>query len=203
MLTPLMPDSRISRLLSGLEVPQALRALVRARESALILLGALIGVLAGLVVAAMSFAVPLFHATSFGVERGDRLSALRHLDPWIAISVPTIGGLIFGLTLWVLLRWRPGREIDPIEANACMAGARRFVAASSSRCKRCGRAVSALQSESRPAIPSSLAKSRRRSAAHSTFAAAICAFWSDVVLPAQLPAPLARHWPVRFMPSNL
>jgi CIC family chloride channel protein len=122
MLTPLMPDSRISRLLSGLEVPQALRALVRARESALILLGALIGIFAGLVVAAMSFAVTLLHATLFGVGRGDRLSALPHIDPWIAISVPTIGGLIFGLTLWVLLRWRPGREIDPIEANALHGG---------------------------------------------------------------------------------
>src|SRR5450432_3697443 len=104
MLTSLNSDSRISRLLPRFEIPPALRALVRARESGLILLGALIGALAGLIVAAMSFAVTLLHATLFGVGRGDRLSALPHIDPWIAIGVPVIGGLIFGLTLLVLQR---------------------------------------------------------------------------------------------------
>jgi len=122
MLTPLIPDSRIWRLIPRFEIPQALRALVRARESGLIVLGGLIGALAGLVVAAMSFAVTMLHTTLFGIERGDRLSALHYINPWIAITVPTVGGLFFGLTLWVLLRWRPGREIDPIEANALHGG---------------------------------------------------------------------------------
>ena len=126
MLTSSNSGSRASRLLSGLEIPQALRALVRARESGLIVLGALIGALAGLVVAAMSSGVTLMHATLFGVERGDRLSALRHIDPWVALTVPALGGLFFGLTLWALLRWRPGREIDPIEANALHGGRMSF-----------------------------------------------------------------------------
>ena len=126
MLTPLIPNTRIRRLLPGFEIPPALRALVRARESGLILLGALIGALAGLIVAAMGIAVTLLHATLFGVPHGERLSALRHIDPWIAISVPTVGGLVFGLMLWVLLRWRPGREIDPIEANALHGGRMSF-----------------------------------------------------------------------------
>jgi CIC family chloride channel protein len=122
MRTRLIPDNRIWRFLSRFEVPQGLRALVRARESGLIVLGTLVGAIAGLVVAAMSFSVTMLHMMLFGVERGERLSALSHIDPWIAISVPTIGGLVFGLTLWVLLRWRPAREVDPIEANALHGG---------------------------------------------------------------------------------
>ncbi len=126
MLSPLTSGSRFRRLLPGFEIPQALRALVRARESGLVVLGALIGALSGLVVAAMSYAVMLLHATLFGVQSGERLSALHHLDPWVAVTVPTVGGLIFGLSLWALLRWRPGREIDPIEANALHGGRMSF-----------------------------------------------------------------------------
>jgi CIC family chloride channel protein len=126
MQTPLKPENNVWRLPLGFEIPPALRALVRARESGLIALGALIGAIAGLVVAAMSMAVAMLHAVLFGVERGARLSALRHLDPWIAIGVPTVGGLIFGLALLLLLRWRPGREVDPIEANALHGGRMSF-----------------------------------------------------------------------------
>jgi CIC family chloride channel protein len=122
MPTPPNFGYRVQRLLASFEIPQVLRALVRARESGLIVLGALIGALAGLMVAAMGYGVTLLHATLFGVEHGDRLSALRHIEPWIALTVPTLGGLLFGLTLWALLRWRPGREIDPIEANALHGG---------------------------------------------------------------------------------
>ena len=50
------------RLLSYLEVPRALRALVRGREWSLIVLGAGVGAAAGLVVAAMSFGVNALHA---------------------------------------------------------------------------------------------------------------------------------------------
>src|SRR5262249_10049053 len=118
--------SRVRRLLPALEIPQSLRALVRARESGLTFLGALVGATAGLVVAAMSHGVTLLHATLFGVERGADLSALRKLDPLLAIGIPTLGGLLFGLALWALLRWRPGREIDPIEANALHGGRMSF-----------------------------------------------------------------------------
>jgi CIC family chloride channel protein len=122
-----MPTSPTSgtpsrRLFPAFEVPQVLRALVRARESALIALGALIGIVAGLVVVSMSFAVGWFHAVLFDLERGSRLSAQTHIDPWLALSVPTAGGMLFGFGLWLLLRRRPAREIDPIEANALHGG---------------------------------------------------------------------------------
>src|SRR5882762_10369258 len=108
--------------LPAFEVPSSLRALVRARESSLVILGALIGALAGLLVAAMSFAVTLLHTGLFGVPISERLSAMQSLDPYLAVLVPTFGGLAFGLALMLLARWRPAREVDPIEANALHGG---------------------------------------------------------------------------------
>src|SRR5579863_3893446 len=110
------------RLFLGLEVPRPLRTLVRARESSLAILGALAGALAGLVVAGMSFGVTLLHALLFGVPPGQRLSSLSALDPYIALLVPSLGGLMFGLAVYWLARWRPLREVDPIEANALHGG---------------------------------------------------------------------------------
>jgi CIC family chloride channel protein len=122
MLSPSKSGSRVWQLLPAIEIPQTLRALVRARESGLIVLGALIGALSGLIVAAMGSGVTLLHATLFGVEPGKRLSGLSHIAPLVALAVPMIGGLLFGVSLWALLRWRPGREVDPIEANALHGG---------------------------------------------------------------------------------
>jgi CIC family chloride channel protein len=118
MLSPLKEPPPFA----GLEVPRSLRALVRAHEWSFTLLGALIGAIAGLVVAAMSFAVTLLHAVLFGVGAGQRLSSLTALDPALALLVPTIGGLAFGAAMHALGRWRPAREIDPIEANALHGG---------------------------------------------------------------------------------
>jgi CIC family chloride channel protein len=95
---------------------------VRAREWGLILLAGAIGALAGLVVAAMSLAVTELHWLLFGVSPSERLSALTRLDPYIAVMVPLLGGLAFGLAGLAVARWRPAREVDPIEANALHGG---------------------------------------------------------------------------------
>src|SRR5215831_4852028 len=104
------------------EVPQFLRAQVRARESSLALLAAVVGAAAGLVVAAMSSCVGALHALFFAVPAGEQLSTLAALNPVAAVAVPTIGGLAFGLATLALTRRRPLREIDPIEANALHGG---------------------------------------------------------------------------------
>ena len=122
MLSPPESARPTRRLLPDFEVPRALRALVRARESSLVLLGAAMGAAAGLVVAAMGFAVSALHLLFFAVPFSQRLSALTALDPAIAIGVPAAGGLAFGLVLMMITRWRPGREVDPIEANALHGG---------------------------------------------------------------------------------
>jgi chloride channel protein, CIC family len=105
-----------------LEIPRRLRALVRARESSLIALAALVGVVGGFVVAAMGTAVDLLHEFFFQLEPGERLSGRLVLDPRLAFFVPLTGGLIFGIASEVIKRWRPEREIDPIEANALHGG---------------------------------------------------------------------------------
>jgi len=105
-----------------LEAPRRLRALVRARESGLIVLAALIGIAGGLLVALMSHAVSFLHEALFNLPHGERLSSQSVLEPLRALLVPSLGGLIFGLGLLALHRWRPGREVDPIEANALHGG---------------------------------------------------------------------------------
>jgi CIC family chloride channel protein len=120
MLSPAKPDS--GRRLPAFEIPSTLRALVRARESSMVFLGAMIGALAGLVVAGMSWGVNLMHSLLFAVPAGQRLSALPTITPAVAILVPTLGGLAFGFAVMLLARWRPVREVDPIEANALHGG---------------------------------------------------------------------------------
>jgi CIC family chloride channel protein len=108
------------------EAPRRLRAFVRAHETSLVLLAALIGIIGGLVVAAMSAAVELMHVVLFNLEMGDRLSSQFELDPLRALLVPSLGGLVLGVAFLLLLRWRPAREVDPIEANALHGGRMSF-----------------------------------------------------------------------------
>ena len=85
-------------------------------------LAALVGVIAGLVVAGMGTAVDLLHELFFDLQHGERLSARLVLNPYLALSVPLLGGVIFGAASEIIRRWRPEREIDPIEANALHGG---------------------------------------------------------------------------------
>ena len=110
------------RLQRALEIPRALRAFVRARESSLVVVAAAVGGLAGLGVVAMSFATNVLHWLFFRIPWSQRLSAADWVDPTLAITVPTVGGLLFGLGLVLVARWRPLREVDPIEANALHGG---------------------------------------------------------------------------------
>jgi CIC family chloride channel protein len=103
-------------------MPRRLRAFVRARESSLIVLAALVGAIAGLVVSAMGTGVDILHRLFFQLDSGVRLSGLLRLDPLLAISVPLAGGIVFGIARELIARWRPEREIDPIEANALHGG---------------------------------------------------------------------------------
>ena len=107
---------------SYLEAPRRLRAFVRAHETSLVVLAVLIGVIGGLVVTAMSGLVSVLHAVLFNLPLGDRLSSQPSIDPLRALLVPSVGGLVLGIAFLLLLRIRPAREIDPIEANALYGG---------------------------------------------------------------------------------
>ena len=109
-----------------LEAPRRLRAFVRAHETSLVVLAALVGTIGGLVVAAMGAAVAGLHMLLFNLEMGDRLSSQLRIEPLRALLVPSLGGLLLGVAFLLLQRWRPAREIDPIEANALHGGRMSF-----------------------------------------------------------------------------
>ena len=109
-----------------IEAPRRLRAFVRAHETSLVVLAALVGVIGGLVVAAMSAAVEGMHVLLFNIEIGERLSSQFAIAPLRALLVPSLGGLLLGVAFLVLQRFRPAREIDPIEANALHGGRMSF-----------------------------------------------------------------------------
>jgi chloride channel protein, CIC family len=115
-------DPVIDAVISKLEIPRRVRAAVRARESSLVALAAIVGAIAGLVVTAMGAGVDTLHRVLFHLDSGVRLSGLLQLDPMVAISVPLLGGLAFGMARELIAYWRPEREIDPIEANALHGG---------------------------------------------------------------------------------
>jgi CIC family chloride channel protein len=109
-----------------LEAPRRLRAFVRAHETSLVLLAALVGTIGGLVVVAMSFAVAGLHALLFNIDIEERLSSQYSIEPLRALLVPSLGGLLLGVAFLLLQRVRPAREIDPIEANALHGGRMSF-----------------------------------------------------------------------------
>ena len=109
-----------------LEAPRRLRAFVRAHETSLVILAALVGVAGGLVVAAMSAVVELLHVVLFDLDNGQRLSSQLRIEPLRALLVPTLGGFLLGLAFLIIARWRPAREVDPIEANALHGGRMSF-----------------------------------------------------------------------------
>jgi CIC family chloride channel protein len=109
-----------------LEAPRRLRAFVRAHETNLVVLAALVGIIGGLVVAAMSAAVQGLHVILFNIDMDERLSSQFSVEPLRALLIPSLGGLALGIAFLLLLRWRPAREIDPIEADALHGGRMSF-----------------------------------------------------------------------------
>src|SRR5260221_5587078 len=109
-----------------LEAPRRLRAFVRANESSLVVLGVLTGGTGGLLVGAMSNADEALHVLLSNLQMGKRLSSQFRIEPLRALLVPSLGGLLLGMAFLLLQRWRPGREIDPIEANALHGGRMSF-----------------------------------------------------------------------------
>ena len=85
------------------------------------MLAAIVGLVAGVVVAGMSEAVGLMHLVFFGLDPGERLSGRGSLNPVYAFLTPCLGGLLFGLGTAYVTRKR-GTEVDPIEANALHGG---------------------------------------------------------------------------------
>jgi CIC family chloride channel protein len=105
-----------------LHAPQTLRALVRADEIWLVMLAALVGLAAGLMVAGINETTLLLHRVLFDLPNGDRLSGQIDIESWRLVGVPAAGGLLLGLLGLLITRYWPRRAVDPIEANALFGG---------------------------------------------------------------------------------
>jgi CIC family chloride channel protein len=99
-----------------------LRAVVRSSELSLVVVAVVVGVLAGLGVAAMSELVDVAHVVIYGIPFDVRLSAAARVAPAAAFAALPLGGLAVGL----IEAWRRARKlrrpVDPIEANALRGG---------------------------------------------------------------------------------
>ncbi len=99
------------------------RALVRSSELALVVIAALVGGAAGVIVMLMSRAVQWTHVILFGIDLNERLSGVAHIAPVDLLVWPTAGGVLIGLSLWLSARLGRPPAVDPIEANALRGGA--------------------------------------------------------------------------------
>ncbi|MNH90766.1 Voltage-gated ClC-type chloride channel ClcB [compost metagenome] len=102
--------------------PTQLRILIRRSEFGLIAMAAVVGVLAGLAVAAMSFIAHEVQVLIFGIGPDERLSAATSLDPMVVLWAPAAGGVVMGIVFLILKKWRKKPMVDPIEANALHGG---------------------------------------------------------------------------------
>jgi CIC family chloride channel protein len=109
-----------------LHAPVTLRALVRGDEVWLAVLASLIGLAAGLIVVGINETTLLMHRVLFALDNDGHMSGVLRLNPWRAVLVPSLGGLVLGLFGLLAIRIRPGRPVDPIEANALYGGRMSF-----------------------------------------------------------------------------
>ena len=115
------PASRARSRAGWRAAANALRSGLRARESGLIFLSVVVGIVAGLLTVALSRAAAALHGVLFQRGAPGSISALDELGfAWLAL-VPAAGGLLLGIASRFLPR-RRRRPVDPIEANALHGG---------------------------------------------------------------------------------
>ncbi|MGM4910793.1 chloride channel protein [Rhizobium sp. 768_B6_N1_8] len=102
--------------------PGRLRALIRHSEMGMVFAGALVGIASGLAVTAMSYVSEEMHRLIFGIDGTTRLSASQIDSKFLLMTAPVAGGMLLGLLIFILARWRKKPMVDPIEANALHGG---------------------------------------------------------------------------------
>ncbi|WP_159996276.1 chloride channel protein [Roseomonas sp. 18066] len=114
--------SAITRWWQARTAGGSLRDAVRQSELGILALGAVAGLVSGLLAAGLGGAARGIHWLIFGPESQHGLSVLRDADPLALLLAPAAGGLLLGLLGLLLARWRPRQPVDPIEANALHGG---------------------------------------------------------------------------------
>jgi len=113
------PRARLPRL--ALETLAFLRAEIRASELWLVVIATAIGTAAGLATIGIGMAAHASQRLLYGLDFGERLSALARVPPERLVALP-IGGALLALVTWLWTRRRPGAPVDPVEANALHGG---------------------------------------------------------------------------------
>ncbi|WP_322514089.1 chloride channel protein [Rhodopseudomonas palustris] len=102
--------------------PAGLRNFVRNREIGLVIVAMVIGLLAGLLVAAISMLSELAHAVLFDIPFDNKLSASGVISWQRTLLVPIVGAVILALiSIFYAGRFK-GQLADAIEANALYGG---------------------------------------------------------------------------------
>lgn len=94
----------------------------RGRSLVLLILALGIGMAASGVVVLVGAITTFLHRLLFGLAPGARLSAQTALSTPALALVPAVGGIILGLTILVVRRYRSRAPVDPMEANAVHGG---------------------------------------------------------------------------------
>ncbi|SFD31199.1 chloride channel protein, CIC family [Bosea sp. CRIB-10] len=95
--------------------------LIRSDEIWLVVLAGIVGIGAGLIVAAMIGVSRILHLLLFATYSGD-VSGAAYIDPVRIVCVPIVGGMLMGLAGLILSRRRRTAIVDPVEANALHGG---------------------------------------------------------------------------------
>ncbi|PSO14973.1 chloride channel protein [Bradyrhizobium sp. MOS003] len=104
-------------------LPLFLRNFVRNRETGLVLVGIVVGLLSGVLVAAISSLSQLFHALLFDIPFDAHLSATGVISWQRTLLIPVLGGLVLALIGLYFARRVKGQQLaDAIEANALYGG---------------------------------------------------------------------------------
>lgn len=118
-----MPDPQDrSRPTSGFLLPLALRNFVRSRETGVVLVAVVIGLLSGLLVAIISTLSQLAHSVLFDIPFGDHLSSSGVISWQRTLLVPIGGGVVLALIAIFFAGRLKGQLADAIEANALSGG---------------------------------------------------------------------------------
>lgn len=102
--------------------PAAWQALARRTELGLSIAGGVVGTLAGFAVLVMSYIATEMHRLIFRIDGSARLSSATIGDHFLLLVAPIGGGIILGLMLFGMARYRKRPLVDPIEANALHGG---------------------------------------------------------------------------------
>jgi CIC family chloride channel protein len=116
-------DSPKKSTAAGYLLPAALRNFVRARETGLVLVAIVIGLLSGLLVATISKLSESAHALLFDIPFDAHLSATGVISWQRTLLVPILGGVVLAsIAMFFAPRLKGQQLADAIEANALYGG---------------------------------------------------------------------------------